>query len=309
MAPWSTPEDLRKFQQYLVAGGAAGMVARTAIAPIERVKILFQISNAAQQHSYWAVLGDILKREGVSAFWKGNSAAIVRVVPYMSITFVGFEEYRKVFRERLPRARTELVNLLGGSAAGLTAVTLTFPLDVVRARLALQQHGALATHYHGIVDCLRKTAAHEGASALYKGIGPAMLGVAPYAGIKFAAYEMGKTAAGQMLGCSEEGLPAQVRVGCGAAAGLVAQTAVYPADVVRRRMQTHFGRNDPPYSSTFQALVRIAREEGVRKGLYRGLTLNYIKTLPNVAIYMSLYDYLKKQLASGGLSWPSSGAL
>lgn len=228
----------------------------------------------------------------------------MRVVPYMAITFVGFEEYRGVVREAMPGARVELVNLMSGSAAGLTAVLATFPLDVVRARLALQQHGAIDVRYAGIADCLRKTAAGEGVGALYKGIGPAMLGVAPYAGIKFTAYEMGKSAAAQVLGTSEEALPAQVRVGCGAVAGLVAQTAVYPADVVRRRMQTHIGR-DRPYASTTEALLRIAREEGVRRGLYRGLTLNYIKTLPNVAIYMSLYDYLKQQLAAGAIQWPT----
>ncbi len=32
---------------YFVAGGFAGVVSRTAIAPIERVKILFQISSGA----------------------------------------------------------------------------------------------------------------------------------------------------------------------------------------------------------------------------------------------------------------------
>ena len=31
-------------------------------------------------------------------------------------------------------------------------------------------------------------------------------------------------------------------------------------------------------------------------GLYRGLSLNWLKTMPNVAIYMSLYDILKLQL-------------
>jgi hypothetical protein len=36
-------------------------------------------------------------------------------------------------------------------------------------------------------------------------------------------------------------------------------------------------------------------QQGVRRGLYRGLTLNYIKTVPNVAIYMSLYDVVKNR--------------
>jgi hypothetical protein len=43
-------------------------------------------------------------------------------------------------------------------------------------------------------------------------------------------------------------------------------------------------------------IVQLAREEGVRRGLYRGLSLNYLKTLPNVMIYMSLYDIFKARL-------------
>ena len=52
------------------------------------------------------------------------------------------------------------------------------------------------------------------------------------------------------------------------------------------------------YSSTWDALTTIARQEGVRNGLYRGLTLNYLKTMPNVAIYMSLYDLIKAYLVA-----------
>eukprot|EP00192_Tetraselmis_astigmatica_P020939 CAMPEP_0117683894 /NCGR_PEP_ID=MMETSP0804-20121206/20727_1 /TAXON_ID=1074897 /ORGANISM="Tetraselmis astigmatica, Strain CCMP880" /LENGTH=280 /DNA_ID=CAMNT_0005494685 /DNA_START=17 /DNA_END=856 /DNA_ORIENTATION=+ len=280
MAPWSSPEDMRAFERYLVAGGVAGMVARTAIAPVERVKILYQISKDTTTRSWWEVLGSIIRTEGVAAFWKGNSAAIVRVVPYMSITFVGFEEYKQSLQPLLPGYSPSVLNLLSGSCAGLTAVSLTFPLDVVRARLAMQAHGISHTSYTGILDCMHKTAAQEGVGALYKGMGAAMVGVAPYAGIKFCTYEFGKSTACQWLGHTEETLPAQVRVSCGAVAGLLAQTLVYPCDVVRRRMQTHFGRSSP-YRSTLDGLITIARDEGVSRGLYRGLTLNYIKTLPN----------------------------
>ena len=80
--------------------------------------------------------------------------------------------------------------------------------------------------------------------------------------------------------------------GTGAAAGAVAQTFVYPLDVVRRRMQTGVKN----YRGLFDAIRTIAVNEGVTRGLYRGLSLNYLKTIPNVAIYMSLYDVIKGQL-------------
>ena len=78
---------------------------------------------------------------------------------------------------------------------------------------------------------------------------------------------------------------------------MLAQTFVYPLDVVRRRMQTSGAT--AAYSGTWDALSTIARTEGVRHGLYRGLTLNYLKTMPNVAIYMSLYDIVKLWLRGG----------
>lgn len=78
---------------------------------------------------------------------------------------------------------------------------------------------------------------------------------------------------------------------------MAAQTLVYPIDVVRRRMQTSA---TVLYTSTLDALTTIARQEGVRNGLYRGLGLNYLKTMPNVAIYMSLYDIVKLRLRQWG---------
>ena len=102
--------------------------------------------------------------------------------------------------------------------------------------------------------------------------------MAPYAGLKFASYEALKGVAGSVFGLEESQLRPWQRVTAGALAGLLAQTAVYPLDVVRRRMQTHEGRG-ALYSSPFNALATIAREEGITKGLYRGLTLNWIKTL------------------------------
>ena len=104
-----------------------------------------------------------------------------------------------------------------------------------------------------------------------------------------------KGSLGSFFGLHEDDLRAWQRVGAGAVAGLMAQTAIYPLDVVRRRMQTHEGRGQL-YRSPLRALRTIAREEGVRRGLYRGLSLTYLKTMPDVAIYMSLYDILKLQL-------------
>ena len=197
-------------------------------------------------------------------------------------------------------------NLLAGSAAGMTAVVTTYPLDLVRARLAKQQTGLKSFKYKNMWDALINIPREEGRQtgdgrvriqALYRGLAATMVGEAPYAGLKFCMYEAMKRALGDVWGKREEELSPIVRVSCGALSGLMAVNVVYPFDVVRRRMQTHEGAK-ALYKTPFHAIARIVQEEGVVKGLYRGLTLNYIKTLPNVAIYMSLYDVVKNSLVA-----------
>ena len=171
---------------------------------------------------------------------------------------------------------------------GVTAVVCTYPLDTMRARMALQQEGMARTSYKGVLDGLQRIPKEEGVGALYRGMGATLLGATPYASLKFGIYEFSKITLCSFKGVNEVELPAKFRVVAGSVAGMCAMTICYPFDVVRRRMQT-----GQQYKSAWSALKTIAKEEGVQRGLYRGLSMNYLKTVPNVAIYMSLYDYVK----------------
>ena len=115
-----------------MAGGIAGVVSRTAIAPIERVKILYQVSRASVSTSWLQLAPRIWREEGFLSFWKGNTAAVTRVLPYMSLTFLSFEEYRAALKScGLGKTGSTIA---AGSAAGVTAVALTYPLDLARSR-------------------------------------------------------------------------------------------------------------------------------------------------------------------------------
>lgn len=117
---------------------------------------------------------------------------MVRVVPYLSITFLTYEETKRALNKssNILSRNKNLNNIAAGSVAGLVAVTTTYPLDIVRARLALQTAGAADTAYKGVIDALRTIPKQEGFFALYKGMSATMMGVAPYQGLKFGAYEV-----------------------------------------------------------------------------------------------------------------------
>lgn len=78
----------------------------------------------------------------------------------------------------------------------------------------------------------------------------------------------------------------------GACAGLIGQSASYPLDVVRRRMQTA-GITGHPRTSIACTLSIIVREEGVVRGLYKGLSMNWLKGPIAVGISFTTFDLMQ----------------
>ena len=82
-------------------------------------------------------------------------------------------------------------SLACGSVAGLTASTVTFPLDLVRRRLQLEGQAG-RHHYHGYADVFQQVMYRQGIRGLYAGIVPEYFKVVPGVEIAFCAYELMK---------------------------------------------------------------------------------------------------------------------
>jgi solute carrier family 25 (mitochondrial phosphate transporter), member 23/24/25/41 len=89
----------------------------------------------------------------------------------------------------------------------------------------------------------------EGPLALYKGLVPTLAGIAPYAALNFALYDLAK--ARFYEGGKPQGIAANLLLG--ACTGTVAATVCYPLDTIRRRMQMQ-GKT---YSSQWHAITTI----------------------------------------------------
>jgi hypothetical protein len=73
--PQWEPSSSTRFVTHLVCGGLAGATAKTVEAPLDRVKIIFQVSK--QRFSLRAAgrqMVAIARSEGVAGLWKGNGA-------------------------------------------------------------------------------------------------------------------------------------------------------------------------------------------------------------------------------------------
>ncbi|KYF40041.1 mitochondrial carrier superfamily protein [Toxoplasma gondii ARI] len=76
--------------------------------------------------------------------------------------------------------------LLCGAAAGMIAQFTIYPMEIVKTRLAAYSP---LCRYDGILDCLVKTFKEGGLRRLYRGLGPSLLGIIPYASIDLALFD------------------------------------------------------------------------------------------------------------------------
>ncbi|XP_030309309.1 graves disease carrier protein isoform X2 [Calypte anna] len=195
---------------------------------------------------------------------------------------------------------------MAGSMAGITAVICTYPLDMVRVRLAFQVKGE--HKYMGIIHTFKMIYTKEGGfSGFYRGLMPTVVGMAPYAGFSFFTFgtlkSIGLAQAPNLLGRPSLDNPdvlvlkTHVNLLCGGIAGAIAQTISYPLDVTRRRMQLGAVLPDSEKCLTMvQTLKYVYQQHGIRRGLYRGLSLNYIRCIPSQAVAFTTYELMKQLL-------------
>lgn len=139
-------------------------------------------------------LRKIWKEEGFKGYMKGNGANCLRIVPYSAVQFGSYNLYKRFF-ESTPGQPLDAIQRLGcGAAAGVTSVTATYPLDIVRTRLSIQtasfaRRGVDPTErLPGMAATLMHMYRTEGGvSALYRGIVPTVAGVAPYVSARIGA--------------------------------------------------------------------------------------------------------------------------
>lgn len=271
----------------LLCGAFAGAVAKTAIAPLDRTKIIFQVSSKrfSAKEALRLIYCTYMK-DGFFSLWRGNSATMVRVMPYAAIQFCSHEQYKKLLGSQYGfqgKALPPFPRFLAGSLAGTTAAMLTYPLDTVRARMAV----TAKEMYSNIVHVFVRISQDEGIKTLYRGFTPTILGVIPYAGITFFTYETLKKLHTEKTKRSQP--YSYERLAFGACAGLIGQSASYPLDVVRRRMQTA-GVTGSSYCTIVGTMRAIVTQEGVVRGLYKGLSMNWVKGPVAVGISFTTFD-------------------
>ncbi|CAB3384394.1 Hypothetical predicted protein [Cloeon dipterum] len=217
--------------------------------------------------------------------------------------------------------RDTAIHLVAGGVAGTAGAIATCPLEVVKTRLQSSAchfgpPGPIASPNSGtcgplrgarrnfttavalpsplrprmgLVQCLRHIVEHEGPRALFKGLGPNLVGVAPSRAIYFCAYSQSK----QFLNNTITPDTPLVHIGAASCAGFVACTATNPIWFVKTRLQLD-QRINGTRTTALQCITQIYKQSGI-KGFYKGITASYFG-ISETVVHFVIYEAIKAHL-------------
>jgi len=311
----------------LAAGGTAGGISKTIVAPIERVKLILQtqasnLDQIPEDQRYKGIM-DVFRRvpkeQGVLSFWRGNTANIIRYFPTQALNFAFKDKYKKLFVRHNPKTdfwKFFAGNLASGGAAGATSLLFVYPLDFARTRLAAdmgkdKKKGKMPAaapaapapdapkverQFTGLSDCIAKIYKKDGFAGLYGGFGVSVVGIIVYRAAFFGGFDTAKTVFlkdPKRAPVWQTWLIAQIVT---TMAGFVS----YPFDTVRRRIMMQAGKpaDQKTYKNTLDCWAKIAKNEGSR-AFFHGALSNVIRGSGG-ALVLVLYDEIQKALGFTG---------
>ena len=126
----------------VLAAAGAKLLASTATAPLELMRTRMQADRAFAQEGMVGGATALVRREGLSALFRGLGPTLIRDVPFSCVYLVGHERLKRLLVEpHGPQHGSFCASFVAGGLAGAAATLLTMPLDVVKTRM---QVGAAA---------------------------------------------------------------------------------------------------------------------------------------------------------------------
>ncbi|CAH8648662.1 unnamed protein product [Dicrocoelium dendriticum] len=315
---------------HFLAGSLSGFMVRALTQPFDVIKIRFQLqvepikpTSLSYYSSFTQALSRIVKEEGFTGLWKGHVPGQL-----LSMCFCGFEF--AVFYALTALSENHSLSLTSpvgrelafGAAAGTIAAAFSQPLDVMRTRLAAQGRNKV---YSGLLKGTSCLIREEGVLALWRGLGPSCILVAPQTAVTFAMYEYLRRVYVTHLSLNRSPdnpnsneLPRIVSLLSGSISGLAAKTTVYPLDLIKKRLairgfeeaRKSFGTLPKHYTSasyklsssvrradrvdtqlyaTWACFRGIVAHEGI-VGLFKGWTPSAMKAMLSTGLTFFFYE-------------------
>jgi solute carrier family 25 phosphate transporter 23/24/25/41 len=276
------------------AGALGGAVSRTATAPIDRLRTVYQVKSVDFTHpselsirKLWS--GMILEGKW-HGLWRGNVVNVLKTAPENAIRLATYEKFKQILNEHRKGNGHQLHSfsdkIMCGSAAGLCATLALYPLKTVKTIMNMGQTG----EFKSITDCINKLYRAHGMKAFYRGLLANTLAIMPSAGIDLATYETLKLKYSEY--CHKSEPTVMERILLGNISSTIGNLVVYPLLFARTRLQSAKNLNE----TTCSLLLKVWKRDGPC-GWYRGFLLHIAKIGPAASISYVVFETVNKSFA------------
>jgi solute carrier family 25 protein 39/40 len=178
----------------LVAGITARASLTSLLSPLELIRTNLQSTPISpdKPHTLPSVLASvrtIVQKQGIAFLWRGLGPTLWRDVPFSGIYWAGYEAWKRFFESRGKKGA--YVAFACGAISGTTASLITSPFDVLKTRRqALLMTGTMSSRTTATIPLLAHIVRTEGTAALFAGVFPRTVKIAPACGIMIACFEV-----------------------------------------------------------------------------------------------------------------------
>ena len=300
MSTETTSRPQKNFFKDFLIGGVSAAVSKTAVAPIERVKLILQNQDASPQippeERYNGIIDcftRVTRQQGFRSLWRSNTINVLRYFPTQALNFAFKDKFKQIlnpYDKKKEPTKFFIGNIISGGAAGAASLCFVYPLDFARTRLAVDIGKSEAERqFKGFGDCLTKIYKSDGPLGLYRGFGISVLGIIPYRGVYFGLFDTGNAI---LFGDNKGSFIAMWAFA--QTTTVIASFVSYPIDTIRRRLMMQSGQKVVLYNGTIDCFNKIYAKEGP-KAFFKGAGSNIIRSAGG-ALVLVFYSKIKEYL-------------
>ncbi|KAG0038202.1 hypothetical protein BGZ82_000829 [Podila clonocystis] len=325
---------LDRLKVYLITNSTPALTgpASTALKHIPKFTSPSAVAAPVRQRLLWTAITELYQAGGIKTFFRGNGLNIIKIAPESAIKFYTYETSKWLIATHLSSLTVQPIGgsrsssskgsahvpeiatsgrFLAGGIAGLVSQFSIYPLETIKTRIMASTGGKGASTGVPVKLCIRTVAKEmwqrAGIRGFYRGLGPSLVGIFPYAAIDLSVFETLKFGYMRWKAGVQEGAAGSeekslerpsvfVLLACGTISGSVGATSVYPLSLVRTRLQAQGTPQHPQtYTSTLDVFRKTFEKDGIR-GFYKGMVPTLTKVVPAVSISYVVYEYSKREL-------------
>eukprot|EP00929_Paragymnodinium_shiwhaense_P005574 TRINITY_DN10773_c0_g2_i2.p1 TRINITY_DN10773_c0_g2~~TRINITY_DN10773_c0_g2_i2.p1 ORF type:complete len:1052 (-),score=153.95 TRINITY_DN10773_c0_g2_i2:687-3842(-) len=298
-------QQQRRAVEGVALAGISNATAAAVTNPVDVVKVRMQMAGVGSAEAHLgpaAAAQKIMQAEGVTGFYNGLTASLIRELSYSGIRMGLYEPTKELLGATDPAHTPLHLKVAAGALTGTIGSMLANPFDLIKVRMQKPRPAGGAAPYssirHALVEIAREG---NGITGLWRGSAPTVQRAALLTASQVPSYDHTKHTL-LNTGVLREGYVCHFFSSM--VAGVVAAAVTSPIDLVKSRVMIQ--PIDPrtgkgtSYSGVVDCLCKIAKSEGAMS-LFKGFHGQWLRIGPHTTVSLMVFEQLRRLVGMNAL--------